>query len=151
MKFWVYIFILSICISCKKDNYRKVNADTIANNELKNINLKEVDRFPLFQACDETASRETQHKCFEQQLHQWFKPYLDTIKIDLTENDTVNLFLKVDKNGQILLDSLDSKVGINKTIRNIFKKAPKIYPAQKRGIPVSINLELPVILNVRPK
>ncbi|QTY26053.1 hypothetical protein [Flavobacterium sp. CS20] len=148
MKFLVYILILTLFWSCKQSNFKKVDAEDIAQKELKTINFKEVDRFPLFKTCDETASREVQQSCFEQHLHLWLKPYLDALDVELLENDTLHLFLKINKTGKIQLDLLNSKMDLNKTFQRIFEKAPQIYPAQKRGIPVNVKFELPIILKV---
>jgi len=148
MKFLVYTIVVVLFWSCKQDNFKKVQAKDIAQKELRNINFKEIDRFPLFKTCDETAFRDVQQSCFEQNLHQWIKPYLDTLNLNLSESDTLKIYLKIDKTGKIQLDSLQSKLDLSKTFQRIFKKAPQIYPAQKRGVPVSVNLELPVILNV---
>ncbi len=149
MKFLVYILILTLFWSCKQSNFKKVDAKDIAQKELKTINFEEVDRFPLFKTCDETATREVQQSCFERNLHQWLKPYLDTLDLDISENDTLNLHLKISKTGVIQLESLSSKIDVNKTFQHIFDQAPQIYPAQKRGIPVGVKLELPVILSVK--
>lgn len=150
MKFLVYIFMLVTFLSCKQDNFKKVDANDIAEKELKTINFKDVDRFPLFKTCDEMASREVHQSCFEQKLHQWLKPYLDTLSVGLAKKDTIHIFLNINENGKIQLDSLSSKSDANNTFKSIFNNAPQVYPAQKRGIPVSVKLELPIILNVKP-
>lgn len=148
MKFLVYILVFTLLWSCKQNNFKKIDANDIAEKELKTINFKDVDRFPLFKTCDETASRKVQQACFEQHLHQWIKPYLDTLEVEIVESDTLNLFIKINKTGKIHLDSLQGKVGLTKTFQRIFENAPQIYPAQKRGIPVNVKLELPIILKV---
>ena len=151
MKLLVYFFVLAIFWSCKQDNFNKVDANDIANKQLQTIDFKQIDRFPLFKTCDETASRRIQQNCFEQHLHQWLKPYIDTIEVEIAQTDTLLLFLKIDKTGKIKLDSLYSKMDLSNEFQRIFNKSPQIYPAQKRGVPVSVNLELPVILSLKSK
>lgn len=148
MKLLAFILVLVAFWSCKQDNFKKVDAKDLAKEELKTINFKQVDRFPLFKTCDETASRSIQKNCFEQHLHQLLKPYIDTLVVDLPESDTLNLYLNINNKGKIKLDSISSKMNLTKTFQSIFENTPRIYPAQKRGIPVSVNLELPIILKV---
>lgn len=148
MKYLIYIFILLICGSCRQDNFQKINAEEIVDKELKSINFSEVDQFPLFKTCDETASRQAQKACFEQELHKWLKPHLDSIPYQNIKKDSINLHLSIHANGKISLDSLSSKSELVEIFHDIFNHSPKIYPAQKRGVPVKVSFQLPVILKV---
>ena len=132
--------------SCRQENFQKIDAKEIAKKELENINYNEVDQFPLFQTCDETASRSAQKACFEKQLHSFFKPYLDTLEFSDADVDTINLSLSVNIDGELKLDSLSSRPSLIEDFKEIIKQSPKIYPAQKRGIPTKISFQLPIIL-----
>lgn len=138
--------------SCRQENFQKVNAEEIAKKELQNINFSEVDQYPLFKTCDETATRQAQQICFEQELHNWLKPHLDIISYQNSQNETINLNISIDVKGKIKLDSLTSKSKskseLEEIFRNIFNKSPQIYPAQKRGVPIKVSFQLPVILKV---
>ena len=149
MKYLVCLLLMMACWSCKKENFQKVDADEIAKKELQHINFSEVDQFPLFKTCDETANRQKQQHCFEQELHIWLKPHLDSIPYKNTTGDTIQLNLSVDAKGKINLDSLASKEELTETFQNIFKQSPQIYPAQKRGIPVKVSFQMPVILKIK--
>lgn len=149
MKYLICIFILVICISCSKENLKKIDAKDITEKELKSINFGEVDQFPLFKNCDETASRQTQMVCFEQELHKWLRPYLDSIPYQVLERDSINLNLSILPNGKINLDSVSSNVELSDVFYDIFDQSPHIYPAQKRGIPVKVSLQLPIVLDTK--
>jgi len=148
MKKLVCLFLIVICWSCKQENLKKISADDIAHKELQQIDFSEVDQFPLFKTCDETANRLAQQTCFEQKLHSWLKPHLNNIPYKSKEVDTIKLSISVDTTGKIKLDSLTSNLELTQTFQAIFEKSPQIYPAQKRGIPVKVSFQLPVIIKV---
>mgnify|MGYP005847107219 CR=1 FL=1 len=146
MKCLACIFILIFFWSCRQENFKKTEANEIAKKELENIKYNEVDQFPLFQSCDETVSRLAQKTCFEKQLHLFFKSYLDTLHYNNADDDTINLSLSINTDGKLKLDSISSKPSLTKTFKEIVEQSPKIYPAQKRGIPTKISFQLPIIL-----
>jgi hypothetical protein len=144
--------IIGICVfllGCKKEDFKKIDAETLAKKEFKNLNLKQVDQFPLFKTCDETGTRQQQKSCFEKQIHRWLKPHVDSLNYDTSEADTLHLYLSIDTKGLLILDSLKTELKVSKQFDRIFKHPPKIYPAQKRGVPVKVAFQLPVILNIK--
>ena len=148
MKFLVFVFFSVLFISCNQDKFKKIDAESIAEKELLSINFDEVDRFPLFKACDETASKVQQKECFQKNLHKWLKPHIDSLVYETEKADTIQLFVSVNANGKLNCDSLNSKLAIKDQMKTIFTNSPEIYPAQKRGIPVKVSFQLPLILKV---
>lgn len=146
-----YLLLTSICLlffGCKKEDFRKIDAQSIAEKEIKSINLKEVDQFPLFKACDETANVTEQRICFEKEIHHWLKPHVDKLRYNTEKADTLQLFLSIDREGTLKLDSLISELKIKEQFDSIFMNSPKFYPAQKRGVPVKVSFQLPLILKI---
>jgi hypothetical protein len=146
-----FLLITSICVlffGCKKEEFQKVDAQSIAEEEIKSINLREVDQFPLFKSCDETANPTQQKACFEKEIHQWLKPHLDRLNYDIEKADTLQLYLSINREGELILDSLESKLKVKQQFDSIFMNPPNFYPAQKRGVPVKVSFELPLILKV---
>lgn len=148
MKYLVCLLVVIFCLSCRNENLKKIDAEEIAKKELQNINFSEVDRYPLFKSCDETAPRSKQQNCFEQELHKWLKPHLDSIAYDDIKDDSIYLNLSILSNGKINLDSISSKTKLAEVFQDIFNQSPVVYPAQKRGIPVKVSFRLPVVLQV---
>lgn len=148
MKWMISIVFLILLFSCKNENFQKVDAKSIAEKEFETLNLKEVDQFPLFKTCDETENRQQQKACFEKEIHQWLKPHVDSLNYNTFEADTLQLYLSIKTNGALVLDSLKSELPVSKQFDSIFKQAPKFYPAQKRGVPVKVSFQLPLILKV---
>ena len=93
MKYIVVVYILLICYACNKEAYKKVDANELAKTKLSALDLSEVDRYPLFETCDETLSKASQKYCYEQGLHTWIKPYLDTLSFKQADVDHIILFL----------------------------------------------------------
>jgi hypothetical protein len=145
------IFVLCLSLfSCKQEKFQKVDANYIAEKEFENLNLKEVDQFPLFKTCDETENREQQKACFEKEIHQWLKPQVDSLEYNTTTADTLQLYLSILKDGTLVLDSLNTPLKVKTQMDSIFKTSPPFYPAQKRGVPVKVSFQLPLILKVKP-
>lgn len=145
------LIVIGICfffLGCKQEKFQKIDAESIAEKEFKSLNLKEVDQFPLFENCDETAKLEDQKLCFEKQIHQWLKPHADSLDYDTEIADTLQLYLSIPAEGKLILDSIKTKLKVKKQLDSIFKKSPKLFPAQKRGIPVKVAFQLPLILKV---
>lgn len=46
--------------------------EAMVAKQLAAIDMNEVEKYPLFDHCDETASRITQKKCFEETLSRLF-------------------------------------------------------------------------------
>ena len=148
MKPFIFAIICVLCYACKQETFEKIDANEVAEEEFKSLNLKQVDQFPLFKTCDENDTAQDQKKCFETKIHAWLKPHVDSLKYNTSKGDTIHLYLKINTNGDLVLDSLKSKLDIKQQFDSIFLDAPKFYPAQKRGVPVQVSFELPLILKV---
>ena len=136
-------------LGCNKEDYKKVDAKAIANNELNSIDLSQVDQYPLFESCDETAIKAVQKQCFEKGLHRWIKPYLDTLSVNTGKADTITLFLSVSEKGKLTQDSMIFNTEAGQKIAKLFKASPQLYPALKQGVPVKVSFQMPLI--IQPK
>ncbi|MEP2936138.1 MAG: hypothetical protein ABJM06_12980 [Gilvibacter sp.] len=147
--------LLMAMSSCQYFETTKVDSEDLYKQEIETISWDEVDQYPLFLACDESATKAQQRICFQQQLSkailenlaskqlQVYKPMLDTIHLDLNISDT----------GEIKITSMqvDSIVSarlpeIAQWLQEGIDNAPRIGPALKRGIPVNTSMTLPIIL-----
>ncbi|UNY99426.1 hypothetical protein MQE36_03565 [Zhouia spongiae] len=124
---------------------------------MKNINWNEVDQYPLFEACDETADKESQKKCFQLTfIEQVFTTLKNNhIVVHKSMNDTVMVQILVSNTGQISIDSIEKTPEITRQIPQLdsllqqsIEKLPKLYPALKRDIPVGTKIKLPIVLKV---
>lgn len=151
------------CESFFKQNFP--SADSIASERIDTINWNQVDRFPLFETCDEMAAKENQRKCFELTFSDHLMKSFETEKIVVKKavNDTVVLDLKIDHQGIVSIINIRQSTLVAEQIPSLrsyfntsLKKLPRIFPALKNAasknntqtVPVGMRFSLPVIIDV---
>ena len=150
------LLILFCCVffftSCeffqKKEFVNNTAIDTV-------IDFNSVDVFPLFPACDSIPSQEKQKICSQIKLSEHIYASLSTQEIISTDilNDTILIKLNIDKSGKVSLSSLMANDHINQQIPNLdslidsgIEKLPLLKPAIKRGMPVTTEFTLPIVV-----
>jgi len=150
-------FIVIICaiglVSCnyffsKQTPQKTNNIDTV-------IDFTKVDAFPLFPECKNIPSRDKQKICFQIKMAEHIQALLknSNFKTQTAQNDTLLVSLKVLQSGKTQFVLVKSKNN-NKTYANILdsilrqqaSNIPILQPAIKRGIPVTTQFELPIII-----
>lgn len=149
-------FLVSLCcfalVSCeffkKKELPQDVVVDTI-------VDYKAVDVFPLFPSCDSIPSQEKQRICSQIKLSESLYASLSKANIITSRkvNDTILISLKIDNNGLVSLKEIIASEFIQKQIPSLdslivegVQKLPQLSPAIKRGIPVTTEFQLPIIV-----
>ena len=147
------IFLSGILlISCeffkKKELSNEQVIDTI-------INFKSVDVFPLFPGCESFIGEEKQKICSQRKLSENLYASLSSAQIVTSKkvNDTILIRLKIDNNGLVSITEIKSSDFIQKQIPKLdsliesgIKELPQLKPAIKRGIPVSTEFTLPIVI-----
>ena len=154
LKNFFIIFIFLGLLSCDflKENLftesQTISVDTI-------IDLSSVDVYPSFPACDSLIDSKLINACFKIQIHQYLSKELSTQIFNTTEyiDDTIQVLLLVNAYGKTELLGLNTPPKIQKTlpsldsvIRESFQNIPRIRPALKRGVPVSVMYNLPIVV-----
>ncbi len=147
------ILPLMLLSSCESFFQKKIHSEDILREQEQTIRWNEVDTFPIFEGCDELASKDVQRACFEQFVSRQltakissgfshYKAFSDTLYLDFLVNETGGISVeKIESTSQnSLLDSL---------IRQSITELPKLYPAQKRDVPVACRLRLPLIVSLK--
>ncbi|GLB48470.1 hypothetical protein [Neptunitalea lumnitzerae] len=120
------------------------------------INMNDVDVYPLFQGCDETSTKTAQKNCFEAHLATYFSEIFNTSEVTVTEDitDTIYVYFIIDNTGNIQFQKAAKSTQINTMFPQLdsLLKAktatlPTVYPAQKTGIKVASKCKLPIIIN----
>lgn len=151
----ISFFLLNSCqFDFKID--RKISVDEFINEELKSFNWNEVDQYPVFENCLGINSISEKNSCFVETITESFKENLtnNSLILNRTLVDTVNMILKVDKTAEISIESINISSqnikykevisrSFNKTISNL----PKLYPAIKRGQQVDVIFKIPIIIS----
>ncbi|MGO3706821.1 MAG: hypothetical protein ACTJGD_07535 [Mesonia hippocampi] len=145
--------VVFLCFGCKDFETKKVSSTKIVEEELKHIDWKAIEQYPSFEVCKKTTEKQQQKACFEQHLSAYIYEELATHQV--ISNDSINqkivLYIKIDATGKPNIDSIQAPKTLflklpelSNWLTEAVVKLPKIFPAQKRGIPVSTNYKLPL-------
>jgi len=151
---FLFIFLVS-ATSCQYFDTEKISAETFYDEEIKTLDLKQIDTYPIFQECEKVMGKEETRLCFENELTARIAQSLsreslkainslqDTLWVNFTISEkaiiTVNE-VKTDSLIHLEFPKLQEKVA--QKIDNITLKAP----AYKRGIPVKTRFNLPIVI-----
>lgn len=154
----IFVIFLVFLISCDSFQSKKVSSDTLLEEEIQAINWNEVDEYPSFAECEDFNSQSDKKACFENYLYERLNTQLAKQKIIVNEDvsDTVQLKIRIDKEGEFSIASLEidsltsSQIPqLDSIIRHSFDNLPEIYPAIKRSQPVNSEFVLPIIINIQ--
>lgn len=157
MRKFAIFFLFLILVSCEYLGLQKSNKEEIVQREMKSIDWNDVDKYPLFDHCDETASKNDQKECFQTTLTNHILGSLIGNQIEVNENinDTIYVQLLISNSGAVSILKIEKSDFISKNIPDInryiatsIQTLPKIHPALKRDIPISTKFRLPIILAV---
>tara|TARA_B100000900_G_C20501262_1_gene683849 strand:- start:293 stop:778 length:486 start_codon:yes stop_codon:yes gene_type:complete len=151
----ISFFLLNSCqFDFKID--RKISVDEFINEELKSFNWNEVDQYPLFENCLGLNNISKKNNCFVETITESFKENLtnNSLVLNRTLVDTVNMILKIDKTAEISIESINIssqnikyKEIISRSFNNTISNLPKLYPAIKRGQQVDVIFKIPIIIS----
>ena len=152
MRLFVYITVFFLFVGC--DTSISKSKITFSNDQ---ISWKKNDEFPSINYCDQFKLNSERFNCFKNKLSELILDSFDFESVSVFEslNDTIKLYILVDKKGKISL--VDKE--INKLIKNqipsielildsAVTKLPIVLPAIKTslGVEVDSKFELPLIL-----
>lgn len=155
MRYLTLFFILCLCLGCNWSAAREEKTQELVSQEIQSIDWKDVDKYPLFDDCDETVPKQEQKRCFMETLLRHFSDTLkksefvlqeevkDTIFVDFIMEDTGSITLMNIHNADALHKQLPD---FEKHIKKSLGSLPKIEPPLKRGIPVRAKFRIPIVL-----
>ena len=157
MFFRVFSFLIftAFCTSCDKLSFNK-NEHIQALDTI--VDFSSVDVSPSFKLCDSIIDKTKKTACFRVAIHQkigeQLQQYSFTLKDAISETIFVNLL--INSNGTISLDEIQSSKNIKLQLPELdsllkvsVQKLPSIYPAIKRGIPVTTKYKLPIRIHLK--
>jgi hypothetical protein len=155
MRKTLLLLILPILVCCSNFETKKISSEEVLNKETKSLNWREVDEYPAFENCKSITDLTKARGCFEATVANSIYAYLSKQKPIVTHpiDDTLFLYLEISKSGKPVVDSIrvDSVVAyqlpeLEQWVRQSVDSLPKIYPAIKRGIPVSSVFKMPILI-----
>lgn len=156
MRFRVVLLFSFIFIgtSCEFFNLKKKTQfpaiDTI-------IDFSSVDVFPTFDACKNFIDKEKKTDCFRKTIHQHISKNLSKVKIEVKNpvNETVKVEVLINNKGIVSIQRIITSDVLKKEIPTIdslitasLQNLPKLFPATKRGIPVTTQYQIPIQIKV---
>ncbi len=146
-----YVLCLMILItSCDKFSFTKKTQrqpiDTI-------VDFSSVDTYPSLKICDSLIEKNRKATCFRNTIHEKIAEELLQYKFIIKDSidEVVYVGLIINSKGKFLVDSIKSSEKIKKELPKLdsllklsVENLPKIYPAIKRGIPVTTKYQLPI-------
>lgn len=154
MKVLSLLFLLIIFFGCNGFELNKISSKDVVEEEIHQINWSKVDSYPTFDLCESLSEREKIKACFEETIALHFYEQLSTFNPleSNTNNDTITFSLKINDKGLVKLQKICGYNLLNKDTleiwcTNAINSLPKIYPAQKRGVPVGVTFDLPIIID----
>lgn len=151
-RIFVIIFLTFLLISCSFFQKKEFAPTTVIDTV---INYHSIDVFPLFPSCDSIPSQEKQKICTQIKLseHMYASLKKSNIVAENYINDTIFVKLKIDKKGLVSLSNLQATKEIQQQLPNLdslindgIKNLPILKPAIKRGIPVTTEFTLPIVV-----
>lgn len=142
--------------SCDWFASKEDKTQELVNEEMRNINFNEVDKYPLFDNCDEMLDKGGQLECFQNTLLEHYTETLEDFEFQFVSdiNTTIYVDFLVDYKGEISVLEVQRNQDIENQIpefRTIMaqslKGLPPLSPALKRGVPVSSKFRIPIIVN----
>lgn len=128
----------------------------LVNQELLQMDWNTIDNYPLFYTCDETATKEEQRVCFEDELVSHFSKTLREFEFTIEPgiDSTAYVVFVIDKLGKIRVLDIEKDIAIldqmpefDGVITQSLKSLPEIDPALKKGIPVATKFRIPIVLH----
>jgi len=143
-----------VIFSCNFET-KKISSEEVLELESQTLNWKEVDEYPAFVDCQNETELIAARDCFEREVAENIYAYLSKQQPVVTESidDTLYLYLEINSAGQPEIDSVKIDSTLNNQLPELrlwldqsIDSLPKIYPASKRGVPVSTVFKMPIVI-----
>lgn len=155
MRVFTFLILLFFITSCDKI---ALTSDSTIQGLDTIVDFTSVDTYPSFKNCDSIIEKTKKQNCFRTTIHNKIGEELQkhTFIIEDSINETVLVDLLIDKNGVINYQSIQASNSLKKElpkfdsiVQTSVNKLSKVYPAIKRGIPVTTRYQLPIKIQLK--
>lgn len=149
------LVLVLIVQSCQYFEKQVPSEKELLDQQIKEINWKEVDQYPSIVDCEKLTDPVQQKQCFFEFLASTIQQKLsvDTLKILFPKLDTIEVKVTVNSDATMQFEPQFPKdtvaydtIKIDSILKIKLVDFPKVNPAIKRGIPVKTQFVLPVII-----
>jgi len=150
----LFVIALLVISSCNFET-KKISSEEVLELESKTLNWKEVDEYPAFEDCQNETELLAARECFEREVAENIYAYLSKQQPVVTESidDPLYRYLAINSAGRPEIDSVKIDSTLNNQLPELrmwldqsIDSLPKIYPASKRGVPVSTVFKMPIVI-----
>ncbi|MEM1336785.1 MAG: hypothetical protein AAF634_07655 [Bacteroidota bacterium] len=158
MRRGLYFVLLLFLVSCNYFLSKEEKTKRLVNQKLLAIDWEDVDHYPLFEDCDEMVGKAEQKACFQQTMLAYFANVFEGLSYEVEREitDTIHIDLLIDEHGFITLTDIRQGTSVQQELPNIgeelrerLKELTTVAPALKQGVPVSVSVRLPLVLNTK--
>ena len=157
LRVYSFLVVILFCASCTYFSSTQNNIST-ANSLDTIVDFSSIDVSPSFSVCDSLLEKTKKTNCFRTTIHQLITKNISDNPLTSEDfiDEIITVYLFINSKGTIVFKELQS----SEKIKNNFPKLdsllkisveslPKIYPATKRGIPVTTQYELPIRIKLK--
>ena len=157
MRKLLFLAVILLLSACTWFTPKEVLRDQYVHTELQSIDWQSVDQFPLFNSCDETATKQSQQQCFERVLNEQLSEIISRMSMEekLEISGSFSLSIQVNDQGDILLLDLINDVFSEEItaylmteISKGFSQIKQLRPALKQGMPVATQYQIPIEIHL---
>lgn len=150
LRFFSFLLIIFFITSCDKIPFSKNDKNSVLDTT---VDFSSVDTFPSFKTCDSIFDKAKKSDCFRTTIHQKIGAELQqhTFVIKDSIDEIIYVDLIINSEGIFTLDTIKSSNNIKKVLPKLdsllrvsVQNLPKIFAANKMGIPVSVKYSLPI-------
>lgn len=155
-KFNCMLALLLLVVSCDFFLSEEQRTERAVDQKLGAIDWDSVDQYPLFDECNEMAEKAGQLQCFQQQMLRRVEKAFEgaNFKVEQMVADTLYVDLRISENGFVTILAMGENSLLNEAMPNLREEVSErlndlttVAPALKRGVPVSIRVRLPLVID----
>jgi hypothetical protein len=158
LRVFSFLILIVFFTSCDKFSYKKYSKRSAELTLDTIIDFSSVDISPSFKICDSLIDKQQKSDCFRNTIHQKIGAELKkhTFTIQDSINELVQVNLLINTKGKVVLETISSSENIKKQLPKLdsilalsITKLTAVYPAIKRGIPVTTKYKLPIRIQLK--
>lgn len=147
----VLVLLIGFCLSCNNLSFREKNTKETLD---ASVDFTTVSQSPSFENCDELLDTE-RTACFRSTISKHFTDGLAKVHMSTDDEieETILLILHINSKGKVTIKKIGATTQIQDKLpylaANLYKivaQLPELRPANKIGIPVATEYELPIII-----
>jgi len=155
LRIFSFLLLFLLITSCDKFSFSKRNNSQVLDTI---VNFSSVDTSPSFKVCDSIIEKQKKSDCFRATIHQEIGAELKQHQFVIRDSisEIVYVVLRINSEGTIFLEEIASSIAIKNQLPELdsilkvsITKIPKMYPAIKRGIPVTTKYRLPIKIQLK--